>query len=108
MSENYRKANGTPTTKDDPERLMWYSSRCTYWTDDWSKLSLSVGTNIPICPVCGCPGYQGEMGSWLESAKAYAEANPGYFQFLLAIKEVCKGMTMMEAWQAKLKGPKHG
>lgn len=100
MSENYRKANGTPTTKDDPERLMWYSARCTYWTDDWSQLLLAIGSRIPCCPNCGSVGYQGEMGPWLDSAEAYAEANPGYFQFLLEHKEVCKKVSMMNAWKA--------
>ena len=103
MSGNYRTANGTPTTQEDPERLMWYSARCTYWTDDWSTLVLAIGSGIPTCPNCGSVGFQGEMGPWLESAEAYGEANPGYFQFLLGIKEVCKRENMMQAWQAEQK-----
>lgn len=105
MSENYRKANGQPTTQDDPERLMWYSARCTYWTDDWSKLVLSTGSRIPCCPNCGSPGFQGEMEPWIESAIAYADTNPGYYQFLLGVKEACKKINLAQAWVAAQKKP---
>ena len=101
----FQRADGTPTQRADPHRLLWYSTRCTYWTDDWPKLS-STGSRmmtlhgrsgpervdtggIPCCPECGAVGFQAEAGGWLASAKAHDEKHPGYYEWLLANKETC-------------------
>jgi hypothetical protein len=54
-----RRLNGQPADDTDGLRGVWYSSRCRYWTDDWSKLKL-VGPGIPVCPHCNSVGFQAE------------------------------------------------
>lgn len=88
VSEIFAREDGTVTTSDDPARTMWYSARCGYWTDDWSKL-IRVGPGIPACPKCKMVGMQSTMGDWLTGAHSYANENPGYYEFLLAHKEKC-------------------
>lgn len=50
--------------KDDPSRYVFYSAKCTYWTDDFSKLG-RTGFGIPCCPVCGMVGFQCTFEEWI-------------------------------------------
>ena len=86
---DYRRADGTETTAEDPQRLLWYGAgQCGYWTDDWSKLN--TDQQIPICPDCGAPGMQTEAEKWNKGAEQYqANGNPGYVNFLNDEKEKC-------------------
>lgn len=82
-----------------PEDLeyIWYGV-CSYWTDDWSKLGSYKG--MPVCPVCGKPGFQEEAKRWLGAvAEANAE-NPGYAEFMLSIKEQCIAGTIEMLWRS--------
>lgn len=88
MPSRYLTVNGSPTSADDPKRLVWYSAGCTFWTDDWEQLRLSLG--IPVCPDCGCPGYQIDAAKWFESARTYTEI-PNYLTLLLANRHRCHG-----------------
>lgn len=89
--------------------MMWYGL-CTYWTDDWSKLS-STGTSIgrfsekpmpgiPCCPNCGAVGFQCFVDEWNKSVEEYDKKEPGYAQFIADMKENCqgRGITTLDAW----------
>lgn len=79
------------TTAEDPDRMLWYSARCTYWTDNWAKL-ITVGPGIPACPHCKSVGLQTTWAKWWEGAKAYEEQGPEhawYRKFLTDNKEYC-------------------
>jgi hypothetical protein len=92
----YIDAYGQPTAADNPNRMMWYSARCTFWCDDWSLLK-STGPGIPCCPQCGCPGMQTEYAKWERSAKRYDEqAAEGYLTFLQEVKNKCLGKLLMQ------------
>jgi hypothetical protein len=84
------RQDATRTTGDDPERAVWYSARCGYWTDDWGKLA-KVGPGVPACPSCGCPGMITTAKEWLSNVLAYAkESNqPDYPAAVEAGKEQC-------------------
>lgn len=96
MTAKYLKENGHHTAHNDPNRLVWYSN-CSYWTDDWTKLSsvgpgAAIGQGIPCCPNCKCPGFQTTFSSWEESSKNYEHSNhPHYQEFLNKSKETCLG-----------------
>ncbi len=80
---------GNPIHKDSPERTIWYGD-CGYWTDDWDKLTI-VANGIPVCPICGIPGYYGTAREFLgPDLDTYNKHNPGYKKYLLANKEKCK------------------
>lgn len=88
--QRYYKVNGcapgAPTHKNDPERAVWYSAGCTYWTDNWRRLGQT--RNIPVCPFCGCVGYIIEMSRWMaEAVKFEEEGHPRYVEFLKQSKE---------------------
>lgn len=85
----YRRENGDSTTADDPQRVMWYSASCGYWTDDWSKLKKAGG--IPCCPTCGMVGMQAEYGSWMCGAEEYGETHPGYMDLIRRCRDQCLG-----------------
>lgn len=90
LAPKYLTLAGKETTADDPKRLLWYSTRCFYWTDDWSKLK-KFGSDIPCCPRCGIPGMQATAEEWNDSVLAYEMAgHPGYFALVFAGKEKCK------------------
>jgi len=103
MRKYRRLDNGLATTADDPKRGIWYAS-CGFWTDDWNQLAAAT-PGIPICPKCGCPGYQNEAEKWFEGAKQYEDdKHPGYVQFLEELKETCCGRnfsfaTYYEKWR---------
>lgn len=86
----YVDASGKATDKDSPQRLVWYSVGCGYWTDDWDSLK-STGPGIPCCPVCGCVGCQVVADSFLGKAVDDFErsGNPGYRKFLEENKGRC-------------------
>lgn len=96
----YITTHGTPTTDNDPQRMMWYSSLCSYWTDDWLKLK-TFGPGIPCCPRCGCPGMQSMMLHWDNGARQLDSKQPGYYLFLQDVKEKChgKGVTIGKIWE---------
>lgn len=100
MSHQYIDTHGRPTTADDPTRMMWYSSLCTYWTDDWSKLK-QFGPGIPCCPHCRCPGMQSMMKHWDGGVKTQESTQPGYASFLSGCKETChgKGVSIGRLWE---------
>lgn len=76
--------------RNDESRIVWFSARCTYWTDDWSVLSKTFPHGIPICPNCKSPGLQAEFKDWVRSAKRYDEhVSPMYAQFVMYVKEKC-------------------
>lgn len=87
----YIDAYGQPTGNSNPNRQMWYSVRCTFWTDDWGALK-TVGPGIPVCPHCQSPGYQSDYTKWDKSARRYDEqAAEGYHTFLQEVKGKCLG-----------------
>lgn len=92
------------TTADDPSRMIWYGM-CGYWTDNWDSIG-KVGSGIPCCPECLCPGCQVESKEWDEGAAAFqAKGNPGYVAFLADQKEQCHdedGLTMIQRYKAWL------
>lgn len=97
---------GFLTTADDPNRMLWYGM-CSYWTDDWSKLS-KTGPGIPVCPCCKTPGFIENAQEWLSAAMAYEMENSdakGYYQFILDNKETCipekKFSDLFDEWKAK-------
>jgi hypothetical protein len=95
----FQDAYGQSTTQDNPNRQMWYSVRCTYWTDNWSKLK-TTGPGIPVCPVCGSPGYQSDYNQFDKSAKRYNDqAMEGYYIFLQEVKERCLGKSVQDAFK---------
>lgn len=79
----YLTLDGKRTIAEDPNRGVWYSSNCYYWTDDWSKL-VKMGPGIPCCPVCKSPGFQSVAYQFLRSDGDSA----------LPKKEQCKPPTM--------------
>lgn len=79
--------NGQPTTGDDETRGIWFGL-CTYWTDDWNKVDTSC--DIPQCPKCGSPGFQGTAKEWFDGVKRFqAEGNPGYVAFVAQSMSQC-------------------
>lgn len=62
----YQRLDGTVTTADDPERGVWYSVRCPFWTDEWDTLKLLGGT-LPVCPHCESVGMQATAKNFLVS-----------------------------------------
>lgn len=89
MSE-YRDLQGRKTNATDSNRMVWSSARCTFWTDDFSKLKAYNSTGIPTCPHCNSPGYESVYTSWERSAKRHdAEVKEGYYSFLQEYKEKC-------------------
>lgn len=90
----YCDAYGQPTTVENDKRMMWYSSRCTYWTDNWGKLA-RTGPGIPCCPKCGSVGYESAWDQFDRSSKRYDEkAAEGYYVFLQEVKEKCLGANV--------------
>ena len=101
-SPKYHDENGNPTTANDRSRLLWYSARCGYWTDDWSKVKTTIG-GIPCCPECGCVGLQVEAGKWEDGIIRFEkDNNPGYSDFVSKYKEKClsKQGGWMKVWEA--------
>lgn len=90
-NERYQRiTDGMPTTADDPERGIWYSVKCSYWTDDWTKTKQHVHSPIPCCPVCLSPGFQTTAGAWEKGVAETEIANhPRYGEFIAAQKEHC-------------------
>lgn len=80
--------DGAVTTADDPERGIWYSIRCGYWTDDWSKLK-AVGPGIPVCPKCQSPGMQTTAKDRAAGVEQWAKDHPNYEHEINAKKERC-------------------
>jgi hypothetical protein len=76
---------GKPIKSDDLDRIIWYSIKCTYWTDDWNKVA-KVGPGIPCCPVCRSVGCQIPIVLWEEGIK---KQKPGYSDLVAKAKENC-------------------
>lgn len=108
MMPRFQNRAGEAVDEDDPERELFYSACCTYWTDDWTKLGLHQG-RIPYCPSCGSVGYQTNARAWFAgAAKHEADGNPGYRASLNRTKEVCHGraVTMAVLYQREKSGPR--
>ena len=98
---DYRTNSGEPTVETNPDRLVWYG-HCSFWTDDWSKLSSYNG--MPCCPSCLSVGFQTTYREWIEGAQYYqSQNNVGYVNFLLLIKERCHGRqeTLTYLWKLR-------
>ena len=94
------------------EQEIWYGF-CTYWTDDWDKLSATepvegeaISHGIPCCPECGSVGYQMTAQEWKEGVEKYeADGHTGYATFIEGLKEQCNGkVTIMELWEQRTEG----
>ncbi len=87
----YHDEAGRATSPDDPRRLMWYSTRCSYWTDDWTELKL-LGQRIPCCPTCQAVGYQSpfEAFEFMLQSKETSKQLPGFAAYVLEHKEICQ------------------
>jgi len=81
---SYKSFTDKPTTAEDPERMIVYSTRCSFWTDNWNNVAYV--NDVPVCP--GCKNtvittkhnlFFGAMD--VELAKRASEN-----------KEICKGM----------------
>ena len=82
----YLTAEGTQTTKDDLNRLVWIGM-CGNWTDDWTYFGES---KVPICPDCGAPGYQATAQAFFhEREDQTIEKFPLMIPFLESVKETC-------------------
>lgn len=81
---------GSVTVSDDPQRAVWYSTNCHYWTDNWTKLRL-VMHGLPVCLGCGSPGLQATFAPWWKAAEQHEQAgHPGYCERLKSWKEKCE------------------
>lgn len=107
------------TNAKDPSRLLWYGPNCTYWTDDWDKMSAQSmpgapiltypggvkkpAPGIPCCPVCGSVGFQMEIRDWDAGIARFMRENPGYdyAKAIADVKEICTepGRNFGEWWQ---------
>lgn len=86
-----RVRDGVATTADDPERGVWYSIGCGYWTDDWTALG-ETKLGIPVCPRCGCPGMIIAYNHWMYAAEMHqGSGHPRYVEWLKTRKNVCGG-----------------
>ena len=99
----YLKEDGSRCERDDLERLIWHSAGCTYWTDDWSKLS-KAENGIPCCPRCRCVGFQQEAREWFQGVDDLAEHVPEYNTLVLAVKEMCAPHEMFARFIDTSKG----
>lgn len=92
---------GVATTAEDPERDVWYSVSCTFWTDEWDKLGASAFYQIPVCPNCGSMGYNGPAQEFEVSPK-FEREHPGYTAKL----NECKNKTpcqLRSKWMEQFK-----
>lgn len=87
----YVTLNGNATTIHDDDRGIWCGAgNCTYWTDDWTKVS-AKHSGIPCCPECGSVGIQTTARDWFGGAARFQrEGNPGYVNFIKDSQEQCK------------------
>ena len=89
---------GKTVDSNDPSRLIWYSSLCDYWTDDWDKL-IKVGPGIPACPNCHSVGFQDVAFSWFHGVEQFNRTNPGYSEFVKQHKEICSQKGFLVCWE---------
>ena len=102
--EKFQLENGQATTAQDPNRVMWFSALCGYYTDDWAKLGRLGQHAIPCCPVCRSPGMICTMAEWEEGVEIHEKIDPGYQAFLAAHREQCLSpINMSVAWTAEKK-----
>ncbi len=96
-------ATGQATIATDPNRLIWYSSNCSFWTDDWGQIAKVGG--IPCCPTCQAPGFQTTAQEWEFGISTYDKVKPGYSVWLNGLKGCCHGraVTIKDLWQQHLK-----
>lgn len=96
--QDYRRLDGKSTDVDDLDRGIWYGAgNCTYWTDDWTKVSKKL-SGIPCCPKCGSVGLQTTARDWFGGvARFQRDGNPGYVNFIKQSAEQCmKPLGFME------------
>ncbi len=109
-AEYFKFNSHVPTTADDPERGIWYSASCGYWTDDWSKLA-TIGPAIPCCPKCGCPGMHCTAEEWLGGAATFeVKGMSRYLECVTMHKERCfgRGWNGLEFYKRWLKAQEPG
>lgn len=105
----YLDQRGKETVKENPNRGMWASATCTYWTDNFSKVFFVRRGNmdIPVCPECGSVGAISSHATFeamlLEMEK---KGNIGWGTFVLALKETCqgKGKNLLAKYREKFGG----
>ncbi len=101
MTAKYQRMNGSVCSgATDPMRMIWYSS-CTFWTDELDILDTSRG--VPLCPLCGSPGFQTTAEAWFGGIASHDKDTPGYETFMLTgpgRKNVCngRGFSTGELW----------
>lgn len=101
MSKYRRLDTGESVAADDPERGIWYSAGCGYWTDDWSQLSC-FGAGIPCCPHCNCPGMQTTAREWFVVLPEFLRSHPRYDEWLPISDKHCSradNISFMEAYE---------
>jgi hypothetical protein len=98
VKPKYRTLHGTRVDADNPDRGIWYSAGCTFWTDDWNQLDATPG-GIPCCPYCRCVGMQTTAEAWFGGvARFQAEGNPGYVNFIAQSGQQCRRPMGFMAW----------
>lgn len=81
-----REQAGRLNRADKPGALVFYSANCTYWHDMTSfgeqmhapatpemPAAGRVPGEVPRCPYCGSPGYQGDLTEFIATIDAQAE-----------------------------------
>jgi len=71
MHPIYITKHGQFTGPEDPDRLVWFSSSCTYWTDDWSTLA-AKGARF-ICPRCRAIGLRTTYEDWVRKIEEFGD-----------------------------------
>lgn len=96
-----RTDRGDLVQADDPLRLVWYSTSCSFWTDDFDLLTKAGATGIPCCPKCHCVGFQTTASAWEAGVRAYSVGQPAYAKFIADHKNVCEGYGVLttQLWQ---------
>ncbi len=88
----YQRESGQRTTATDSNRMVWASTSCSYWTDNWLKLKYAtiLGSRVPVCPVCHSPGLQCTAGDRDSAIAKWEQENPLPQPRVHESKEVCR------------------
>ena len=82
-------------------KWMWYSTACSYWTDNFDDLAGTEYGAIPCCPRCGAVGYQVDLDEWNEGMAHHDGEDPGYRDFIIELKTTCRGagVSLSALWE---------